>query len=59
MFGKVNESLQSIDRTRRRFDDAVLELGELEVENTLKTNKFLKLSKGELLGRLHTSKKSY
>ena len=29
ILGRVNESLQSIDRTRRRFDDALIELGEL------------------------------
>ena len=28
ILGRVNESLQSIDRTRRRFDDALIELGE-------------------------------
>ena len=43
IFGKVNESLQSIDRTRRRFDDAVLELGELEVENTLTNQQVLEV----------------
>ena len=53
IFGKVNESLQSIDRTRRRFDDAVLELGELEVENTLTNQQVLEvIQMGELLGRL-------
>ena len=53
IFGKVNESLQSIDRTRRRFDDAVLELGELEVENTLTNQQVLDvIQRGELLGRL-------
>ena len=53
IFGKVNESLQSIDRTRRRFDDAVLELGELEVENTLTNQQVLEvMQRGELLGRL-------
>ena len=53
IFGKVNESLQSIDRTRRRFDDAVLELGELEVENTLTNQQVLEvIQRGELLGRL-------
>ena len=59
IFGKVNESLQSIDRTRRRFDDAVLELGELEVENTLTNQQVLEvIQRGELLGRLsHQVKK--
>ena len=53
IFGKVYESLQSIDRTRRRFDDAVLELGELEVENTLTNQQVLEvIQRGELLGRL-------
>ena len=53
IFGKVNESLQSIDRTRRRFDDAVLELGEIEVENTLTNQQVLEvIQRGELLGRL-------
>ena len=53
IFGKVNESLQSVDRTRRRFDDAVLELGELEVENTLTNQQVLEvIQRGELLGRL-------
>ena len=53
IFGKVNESLQSIDRTRRRFDDAVLELGELEVEYTLTNQQVLEvIQRGELLGRL-------
>ena len=35
ILGRVNESLQSIDRTRRRFDDALIELGELEIENSI------------------------
>ena len=37
ILAKVNESLQSVDRMRRRFDDAVTTLGELEIENTLTT----------------------
>ena len=53
IFGRVNESLQSVDRTRRRFDDAVLELGELEIENTLTNQQVLQvIQRGELLGRL-------
>ncbi len=53
IFGRVNESLQSIDRTRRRFDDAVLELGELEIENTLTNQQVLEvIQRGELLERL-------
>ena len=31
ILGRVNESLQSIDRMRRRFDEAVANLGELEL----------------------------
>jgi len=53
IFGRVNESLQSVDRTRRRFDDAVLELGELEIENTLTNQQVLEvIQRGDLLGRL-------
>ncbi len=53
IFGRVTESLQSVDRTRRRFDDAVLELGELEIENTLTNQQVLEvIQRGELLGRL-------
>ena len=53
IFGRVNESLQSVDRTRRRFDDAVLELGELEIENSLTNQQVLEvIQRGELLGRL-------
>jgi len=53
ILGRVNESLQSVDRTRRRFDDAVLELGELEIENTLTNQQVLEvIQRGELLGRL-------
>ena len=39
--GRVNESLQSVDRMRRRFDDAVAELGELEIENSLTNQEFI------------------
>tara|TARA_Y100000817_G_scaffold308754_1_gene296942 strand:+ start:1915 stop:2955 length:1041 start_codon:yes stop_codon:yes gene_type:complete len=53
ILGRVNESLQSIDRTRRRFDDAVFELGELEIENSLTNQQVLEvIQRGELLGRL-------
>ncbi len=53
ILGRVNESLQSVDRTRRRFDDAVLELGELEIENTLTNQQVIEvIQRGELLGRL-------
>ena len=50
---KVNESLQSVDRMRRRFDDAVTNLGELEIENTLTNQEVLEvIQRGELLTRL-------
>ena len=49
----MNESLQSIDRTRRRFDDSVFELGELEIENSITNQQVLEvIQRGELLGRL-------
>ena len=46
ILGRVNESLQSVDRMRRRFDDAVTNLGELEIENTLTNYKLLNKNKG-------------
>ena len=53
ILGRVNESLQSIDRTRRRFDDAVFELGELEIENSITNQQVLEvIQRGELLDRL-------
>ena len=53
ILGKVNESLQSVDRMRRRFDDAVTELGELEIENSLSNQQVLEvIQRGELLTRL-------
>ena len=53
ILGRVNESLQSIDRTRRRFDDAVIELGELEIENSITNQQVLEVvQRGELLERL-------
>jgi len=53
ILGRVNESLQSVDRTRRRFDDAVAELGELEIENSLSNQQVLEvIQRGELLTRL-------
>ena len=53
ILGRVNESLQSVDRTRRRFDDAVAELGELEIENSLTNQQVLEvIQRGELLTRL-------
>lgn len=51
--GRVNESLQSVDRMRRRFDDAVAQLGELEIENSLTNQEVLEvIQRGELLARL-------
>jgi len=53
ILGRVNESLQSVDRMRRRFDDAVTELGELEIENSLTNQQVLEvIQRGELLTRL-------
>lgn len=53
ILGRVNESLQSVDRMRRRFDDAVAELGELEIENSLTNQQVLEvIQRGELLTRL-------
>ena len=54
ILGRVNESLQSIDRTRRRFDDAVIELGELEIENSITNQQVLEVvQRGELLSLIH------
>ena len=59
ILGKVNESLQSVDRMRRRFDDAVTTLGELEIENTLTNQEVLEVIQGgELLTRLANQVKS-
>ena len=44
ILGRVNESLQSIDRTRRRFDDALIELGELEIDIFIRTGGDMRLS---------------
>ena len=53
ILGRVNESLQSVDRMRRRFDDAVAELGELEIENSLSNQQVLEvIQREELLTRL-------
>ena len=53
ILGRVNESLQSIDRMRRRFDEAVANLGELELENSLTNQEVLQvIQRGELLTRL-------
>ena len=53
ILGRVNESLQSVDRMRRRFDEAVAELGELEIENSLSNQQVLEvIQRGELLTRL-------
>ena len=59
ILGRVNESLQSVDRMRRRFDDAVTTLGELEIENTLTNQEVLEvIQRGELLTRLANQVKS-
>ncbi len=53
ILGRVNESLQSVDRMRRRFDDAVAELGDLEIENSLTNQEVLEvIQRAELLNRL-------
>ena len=53
ILGRVNESLQSIDRMRRRFDEAVTNLGELELENSLTNQEVLQvIQRGQLLTRL-------
>ena len=53
ILANVNESLPSVDRMRRRFDDAVTTLGELEIENTLTNQEVLEvIQRGELLTRL-------
>jgi diadenylate cyclase len=43
ILAKVNESLQSVDRMRRRFDDTVANLGELEIENSLSNQDVLEV----------------
>ena len=49
----IRDRLQSVDRMRRRFDDAVAELGELEIENSLTNQEVLEvILRGELLTRL-------
>ena len=59
ILGRVNESLQSVDRMRRRFDDAVTELGELEIENSLSNQQVLEvIQRGELLTRLAKQERS-
>ena len=53
ILGRVNESLQSVDRMRRRFDEVLLELGELEIEDTITNQQALTvIQRGELLTRL-------
>lgn len=53
ILARVNESLQSVDRMRRRFDEAVANLGELEIENSLSNQEVLEvIQRGELLNRL-------
>ena len=59
ILAKVNESLQSVDRMRRRFDDTVANLGELEIENSLSNQDVLEvIQRGELLTRLATQVRS-
>ena len=58
LLAKINESLQSVDRTRRRFDESLLELSELELEGSLSNQNVLDvIQKGELLERLATTLK--
>ena len=53
ILGRVNESLQSVDRMRRRFDEVLLQLGELEIEDTITNQQVLTvIQRGELLIRL-------
>jgi diadenylate cyclase len=53
ILGRVNESLQSVDRMRRRFDEVLLQLGELEIEDTITNQQVLTvIQRGELLTRL-------
>ncbi|MAB36789.1 MAG: DNA integrity scanning protein DisA [Actinobacteria bacterium] len=53
ILGRVNESLQSVDRMRRRFDEVLLELSELEIEDTITNQQVLTvIQRGELLTRL-------
>ena len=53
LLAKINESLQSVDRTRRRFDESLLELSDLELEGSLTNENVLDvIQKGELLERL-------
>tara|TARA_Y100001970_G_scaffold231781_1_gene288235 strand:- start:19175 stop:20233 length:1059 start_codon:yes stop_codon:yes gene_type:complete len=59
ILGRVNESLQSVDRMRRRFDDAVTNLGDLEIENSLTNQEVLEvIQRGELLTRLASQVKT-
>lgn len=58
LLAKINESLQSVDRTRRRFDESLLELADLELEGSLSNQNVLDvIQKGELLERLATTLK--
>lgn len=53
ILGRVSESLQSVDRMRRRFDEVLLELGGLEIEDTITNQQVLTvIQRGELLIRL-------
>ena len=57
--GRVNESLQSVDRMRRRFDEVLLQLGELEIEDTITNQQVLTvIQRGELLIRLSNQVKN-
>ena len=59
ILGRVNESLQSVDRMRRRFDEVLLELSELEIEDTITNQQVLTVvQRGELLTRLANQVKS-
>ena len=59
ILGRVNESLQSVDRMRRRFDEVLLQLGELEIEDTITNQQVLTvIQRGELLTRLSNQVKN-
>ena len=59
ILGRVNESLQSVDRMRRRFDEVLLQLGELEIEDTITNQQVLTvIQRGELLIRLSNQVKN-
>ena len=59
ILARVNESLQSVDRMRRRFDEVLLQLGELEIEDTITNQQVLTvIQRGELLTRLSNQVKN-